>query len=222
MNPIYMDYNATTPTDPRVFEVMAPYFTEVFGNAASRTHQFGWDAEEAVEKAREQIASLINAHPKEIVFTSGATESDNLAIKGKAWALPNWGGYLLWACKGDVLVLSDGRGNYGAETAQHLTHIYEHRWKLEALSQTVEAYNAYPEIDLIVIQHPALPNGEELDGWTRIFPPSHEWINELGLPPQMGQPVKEVIYAKNESMESLQRAKDTWRKVAERVVPSTQ
>ena len=169
------------------------------------------------------LNTLLGDHLDERRFpTQGAHFLNTASIKGKAWALPNWGGYLLWACKGDVLVLSDGRGNYGAETAQHLTHIYEHRWKLEALSQTVEAYNAYPEIDLIVIQHPALPNGEELDGWTRIFPPSHEWINELGLPPQMGQPVKEVIYAKNESMESLQRAKDTWRKVAERVVPSTQ
>ncbi|MBN3806022.1 IscS subfamily cysteine desulfurase [Paraburkholderia sp. Ac-20336] len=82
--PIYMDYSATTPIDPRVVDKMIPYLREQFGNPASRSHSYGWDAERAVEEAREQVAALVNADPREIIWTSGATESDNLAIKGAA------------------------------------------------------------------------------------------------------------------------------------------
>lgn len=80
--PIYLDYNATTPVDKQVLEKMLPFFSETFGNAASRAHLFGWSAQDAVEKAREQVATLMNAEPKEIIFTSGATEANNMAIKG--------------------------------------------------------------------------------------------------------------------------------------------
>jgi len=93
--PIYMDYHSTTPVDPEVLEAMLPYFREHFGNAASRNHAFGWNAEAAVDRAREQIGSLLGCKPQEIVFTSGATESDNLAVKGVAYAMKHKGDHIV-------------------------------------------------------------------------------------------------------------------------------
>jgi cysteine desulfurase len=107
--PIYMDYHATTPVDPRVLESMLPYFTERFGNAASRHHAFGWEAERAVEKARRQVADLIGAGAKEIVFTSGATESDNLAIKGVAGMYRDKGHHIITAATEHRAVLDTCR-----------------------------------------------------------------------------------------------------------------
>ena len=112
--PVYLDNNATTPCDPRVVEAMIPYFTDQFGNSASRNHPFGWAAEEAVDYGREQVAKLINADPKEIIFTSGATEGDNLAIKGV---------FEMYASKGNHIITANTEHKAVLDTCKHIEKI---------------------------------------------------------------------------------------------------
>lgn len=119
--PIYLDYNATTPVDPRVLEAMLPYYREKFGNAASRTHKFGWIASDAVDKAREQAAAIIGADPKDIVFTSGASESDNIALKGVMEKYKSRGNHLITAATEHKAVIDTAE--YLAENGYEVTFL---------------------------------------------------------------------------------------------------
>jgi cysteine desulfurase len=161
--PIYLDHNATTPMDPRVLEAMIPYFTENFGNAASRNHSFGWHAEEAVDYAREQVAKLIGADPKEIIFTSGATEGDNLAIKGV---------YEMYASKGNHIITCTTEHKAVLDTCKHL----------EKLGAEVTYLDVQPDglIDLKALEAAMRP--------TTILVAIMYANNEIGVI----QPVKEI------------------------------
>ena len=161
--PIYLDHNATTPMDPRVLETMIPYFTENFGNAASRNHSFGWHAEEAVDYAREQIAQLIGADPKEIIFTSGATEGDNLGIKGV---------YEMYASKGNHIITCTTEHKAVLDTCKHL----------EKLGAEVTYLEVQPDglIDLKALEAAIRP--------TTILVAIMYANNEIGVV----QPVKEI------------------------------
>jgi cysteine desulfurase len=143
--PIYLDNNATTPMDPRVLDAMIPYFIEKFGNAASRNHQFGWVAEEAVDYAREQVAKLIGADEKEIIFTSGATEADNLAIKGV---------YEMYAQKGNHIITVTTEHKAVLDTCHHLekqgAQITYLKVNAEGLIDLTELENAITDKTILV------------------------------------------------------------------------
>jgi cysteine desulfurase len=143
--PIYLDNNATTPMDPRVLDAMIPYFIEKFGNAASRNHQFGWVAEEAVDYAREQVAKLIGADEKEIIFTSGATEADNLAIKGV---------YEMYAQKGNHIITVTTEHKAVLDTCHHLekqgAEITYLKVNAEGLIDLTELENAITDKTILV------------------------------------------------------------------------
>jgi cysteine desulfurase len=126
--PVYLDYHATTPVDPRVLEEMLPYFCERFGNAASRQHAFGWEAQEAVDRARTRIGSLINASAREIIFTSGATESNNLAIKGAAHGMRERGDHVITVATEHKSVLDSCR------------RLEKEGWKLTVLGVTPDGF----------------------------------------------------------------------------------
>ena len=161
--PVYLDNNSTTPCDPRVVEAMIPYFTESFGNAASRNHPFGWAAEEAVDYAREQVAQLIGADPKEIIFTSGATEGDNLAIKGV---------FEMYASKGNHIITANTEHKAVLDTCKHIE-------------------NSGGEVTYLQVQENGLINLAELEAAIRpntILIAIMYANNEVGVV----QPVKEI------------------------------
>src|SRR6476659_9516001 len=148
--PVYLDHNATTPCDPRVVEAMVPYFTEQFGNAASRKHPFGWQAEEAVDYAREQVAQLIGADPKEIIFTSGATESDNLAIKGV---------FEMYASKGNHIITCTTEHKAVLDTCKHIEAAIKPTTILIAImyaNNEIGTVHPIPEISKIAKKHGVL------------------------------------------------------------------
>ena len=132
----------------------------------------------------------------------------------RAFTLPNWGGYLLWKTQNQVRVLADGRGNYTAEEARAIQQVYEHRWKPEEWKKTRAAFNRFDELDMIVIQEPAIPQGKNLKGWIRIFPPNEQWVEEFGLPEPVAMPRKGAIYLRKGETERLEAARAIWADLA--------